>query len=145
MLEENLRKPFRLCSKASLFYSKDNGALTAIKLSSLPKRMTEAQARAELEGMVAVLKQKYEGKQNFFELSKLFYGSNSGLSFNEQHFRVLAEKVMVDPRGVLKGTPAKKDEAYVFIVEFRDDAVMKAPKKDDPAPKVDAQTGSDVL
>ena len=144
VLEESLKKPFRFCTKATLNYSSDNGALYSVCLKSLPQHMSEAKAAAELEGIVDVLKEKYKGKQTFKKVSSGFYSGHSGVSLNGQTFIVRCTPVKVPPKSALKGTSAKNETAYVFSVFLRDQNVEKA-RLVSAQENVNVTDGADVL
>ena len=144
VLEESLKKPFRFCTKATLYYSSDNGALYSVCLKSPPQRMSEAKAAAELEGIVGVLKEKYKGKQTFTKVSRGCYSGNSGFSFNSQTFDVRCVPVEVVAKGTLKGTSAKSETTYVFTVVLRDLNVEKA-RLVSTRETVSVTDGADVL
>lgn len=145
VVAEKLKKPFRLCSKATLSYAVSNSALYEVVLRSEPQRMTEEKAKAELEGMVGVLKQKYEGKQVFSKVTSMLYAGNFAFAPSGQTFTVRAEKVAVEAKARLKGTVEKKDEAYVFEVVLRDTAVRNASLQETEVRKVDTVSGADAL
>lgn len=144
-VEEKLKKPFRFCTKATLRYAEANGALYSVTLTSEPQRMSADKAQAEFDGILAVLRQKYEKQQTFQTISHLHATSRAKLSFGGQMFTIDARKVEVVAKATLKGTSSQKDEAYVFTVRLSDPDVRSAPLASAGNGKIDSSTGADAL
>lgn len=144
-VEEKVKKPFRFCTKATLRYAEANSALYSITLTSEPQRMSADKAQAEFDGILAVLRQKYEQQQTFQTLNHLHAIGRAKLSLGGQMFTIVARKVEVAPKATLKGSASPKDEAYVFTVCLSDPDVRSAPLASAGSGKIDSSTGADVL
>ena len=172
VLTNKLARPFRNCKKAEVMYSQSNCALFSIKVFSEPLKMTDEEAKAEMQVMADAFKQKFGDKIEWGrEMScriankntrsatakKLMAGANGPAADNKRSkvsaIRLLAtgqslvisrEKRKLVSMFSTRAPRAKDEYVWVFTVELKDELVKTLTRSAlNPPPKV-APSKSDI-
>ena len=145
IVTEKLKKPFRMCNRATLRYSAKNSALYSIRLFSDPQsKLDENAAWEELTLMTEAFNAKFGDRISKWHGSKVFKQSDaqfSGISGQ----KVIAKMIQKDvpQRAALKGTAEKT--GWELSLTLEDDFIKTASLDDaDAEPKHD-MTGADAL
>jgi len=147
IVTEKLKKPFRMCNRATLRYSAKNSALYSIHLFSDPQsKLDENAAWEELTLMTEAFSAKFGDKISKWSSNKAFKQSDaqfSGISGQ----KVIAKMIQKDvpQRAALKGTAEKKKTGWELSLTLEDDFIKNADMDEASAePKHDI-TGEDAL